>query len=188
MLHDDRKELFEYVFAVALNVLFLGVAALVLWPLGRAAMALELAKGYAIFWGVLLLTAAALIFVRRLLRIDIDSHFDAYVMSALALSALLQIGWCAFAAVTVDTFAATATGWIAAVLYVVGALACYVAYVAVSAFYMGSLYRMVNLGIALASYIVFSVWPAAGHALYFWASSRSISLTTFGSLGVTALS
>ena len=166
LLHDDRKELFEYVFAVALNVVFLGVAALVLWPLDRAAMALELAKGYWIFWGVLVLTAAVLIFVRRLLRIDIDSHYDAYVLSALAVSGLIQIGWCAFAAVTVDAFVTSSPGWIAAVLYVVGALACYVAYVAVSAFYMGSLYRMVNLGVALSSYVVFSVWPAAGRAIY----------------------
>ena len=166
LLHDDRKALFEYVFAVVLNVVFLGVAALALWPLDRAAMALALAKGYWIFWAVLVLTAAVLIFVRRILRIDMDSHYDAYVISALAVSGVIQIGWSAFAALTVDAFVSAATGWIAAILYIVGALACYVAYVAVSAFYMGSLYRMVNLGVALLSYIAFSVWPAAGRMIY----------------------
>ena len=166
LLHDDRNELFGYVFAVALNVVFLGVAALVLWPLERAAMALELAKGYWIFWAALVVTTAALVFVRRLLRVDIDSHANVYVISALVVSGLIQIAWSAFAAVTVDAFVAAAPGLIAALLYIVGALACYVTYVAVSAFYMGTLYRMVNLGVALSSYIVFSVWPAAARTIY----------------------
>ena len=188
LLHDDQNDLFNYLFAVVLNVVFLGLAALLLWPLDRTAMVLELARGYLIFWIVLGLTGGLVYCVRRLLRVDIDSHFDAYVISALMVSGLIQAAWSPYAAITVDAFIPAASVWTSAILHGVGVLACYIAYVAVSAFYMGSLYRFVNLGVALLSYIVFAVWPATGQTIYFWASSRSISLTNFGSFGVTALS
>jgi hypothetical protein len=58
--------------------------------------------------------------------------------------------------------------WIVSILYAAGFLSCWVAYVAVSALFMGSLYRLVNLGVALPGFIVFSVWPAAGRAIYGW--------------------
>ena len=52
------------------------------------------------------------------------------------------------------------------ILYVFGLLSCWVTYVAISAFYMGSLYRIVNLWVMAVSYAVFCVWPAAGRAIY----------------------
>ena len=168
LLHEDQKEWFEYLFALVLNVVFLALAALLLWPLGRAAMALQLAKGYWIFWSVLIGTAIVLRVAQRLFRVDIDSRFDAYVLSGLVVSAVVQAGWCAYAALTVESFASGMSGWIVAVIYAVGFLSCWVAYVAVSALYMGSLYRLVNLGVALASFIVFSVWPAAARAIFGW--------------------
>ena len=54
------------------------------------------------------------------------------------------------------------------ILYVIGVLSCYVASVIVGAFYMGGLYKMVNLPLAIVSFIVFSVWPNAGTAIYGW--------------------
>lgn len=168
LLHDDQKELFEYLYATVLNVVFLLLATLLLWSVDKTAMALQLAKGYWVFWIVLILTAVLVTVVQRLFRVDIDSHVNAYVFSALAVGGFLQTGWSAFAALTVDSFVAGAPGWIVAILYGVGILSCYIAYAAVSALYVGSLYRLVNLGIAVVSFVIFSVWPAAGSAIYGW--------------------
>ncbi|MGH9903459.1 MAG: hypothetical protein ACRD68_16755 [Pyrinomonadaceae bacterium] len=168
LLHDDQKELFEYLYANVLNIVFLALIALLLWPLGRVMMAFRLAKGYWLFWIVLLVTAAVLVLFRRIFRVDMDSHFDAYVISALVVSCFLQAGWSAFVALTVHSFVASAPAWMVAILYAVGVLSCYVAFAVVSAFYPGSLYRLVNLALAAVSFIVFSVWPAAGRAIYGW--------------------
>lgn len=168
LLHEDRKELFDYLFAVAQNVVFLALAALLLWPLGKAATALGLARGYWGFWTVLILTSALVAILQRLLRVDMYSHPDAYVISGLAVGGVVQSGWSAFAALTVRGSAAGAPLWLAAVLYFVGLLSCWVAFNVVAAYYVGSIYRMTNLILAPASFALFCVWPAAGRALYGW--------------------
>jgi hypothetical protein len=172
LLHEDQKELFDYLLANVLNIVFLALAALLLWPLGRAMMAFHLAKGYCLFWGALIVTAAVVVLLQRIFRVDMYSHFDAYVISGLAVSGFLQAGWSAFAALVVRGSVADAPTWVAAILYAVGVLSCYVACVAVSAFYVGGLYRMVNLPLAMLSFVVFSVWPAAGRAIYGWFFDR----------------
>ena len=168
LLHEDQKELFDYLFAIALNIVFLALAALLLWPLGRVIIALRLAKGYWIFWAVLIVTASALVLAQRIFRMDLYSRFDAYVISALILSGFLQVGWSAFVALVIDSSISGAPIWKIIILYGVGVFSTYVACVIVYAFYMGSLYRMVNLVLAMVSFIVFSVWPGAGVAIYGW--------------------
>jgi hypothetical protein len=168
LLHEDQKEFFDYLFALVLNIAFVGLALLLLWPLGESRMAWRLAKGYWIFWTVLIVTSAAMLLVQRLFRMDLYSRFDAYVISGLALGGFIQIGWSAFAAPVVRTSVADASVWVAIVLYGVGVVSCYVAAVIVGAYYIGGLYRMVNLPLAILSFIVFSVWPRAGLAVYGW--------------------
>lgn len=58
--------------------------------------------------------------------------------------------------------------WKAVVVYVIGLVSCYVAAVIVGAFYVGGLYRMINLGVAAISFVTFSIWPSSGVALYGW--------------------
>jgi hypothetical protein len=168
LLHDDQKELFEYLSANVLNIVFLALSALLLWPIGKAMMAFNFAKGYWLFWIVMILTAGLVILFQRIFRVDMYSHFDAYVISALAVSGFLQAGWSAFAALVVRSFVADTPAWVAVILYVVGVLSCYVACCIVSAFYIGSIYKLVNLPLAVVSFVVFSVWPAAGRAIYGW--------------------
>lgn len=168
LLHDDQKELFDLLFAVALNILFVALVALLLWPLGRASMAFRLAQGYGIFWLAMDALTVLLLLFRRIFRVDMYSHFDAYLISALAVSGFLQAGWSAFAALTVRDFAAGAPVWTAAALYVVGFLSCHVAFQIVAAYYSGSIYRYVNVLLAFVSFVVFSVWPAAARVLYGW--------------------
>ncbi|HEX8282143.1 MAG TPA: hypothetical protein VF588_02260 [Pyrinomonadaceae bacterium] len=168
LLHEDQNELFHYLFAVALNAVFLAAVALLLWPLGKAATALSLARGFWAFWTVMILTTALVLMVRRLFRIDIDTHPDAYVIMALLVSGVLQAGWSAFAALNARDSAHGAPLWLAALLYFVGLLSCWVAFNVVAAYYMGSIYRMTNLIVAAASFVLFCAWPAAGRALFGW--------------------
>lgn len=168
LLHNDQKRLFDYLYANALNLVFLALTALLLWPLARAMMGLRLAKGYWLFWIILHVTAAALILSRRIFRVDVDSHFDAYVILALVVSVFLQAGWSAFAALTVQGFVVGTPVWVVVILYLVGLLSSYVASAVVCALFVGNIYRLVNLPLGVISFILFSVWPAAGRAIYGW--------------------
>jgi hypothetical protein len=168
LLHEDQKEVFNYLFAVVLNAVFLALVALLLWPLGRAATALSLAKGFWGFWTLLIITGSLVGLLQRLFRVDLYSHADAYIISGLVVGGVIQAGWSAFAALVVRDAVAGASVWVAIALYPVGLLSCWVAFNAVSAYYIGSIYRMANLIIAAVSYILFCVWPAAARVLFGW--------------------
>jgi hypothetical protein len=168
LLHEDRKELFDYLFAVVLNALFLALTALLLWPLGRASLALQLAKGYWGFWAAVIVTASLLVLAQRIFRMDLYSRSNAYIISALVVSGFVQVGWSAFAALIVYNSATGAPVWMMIILYAVGVVSSYVACVIVGAFYMGGVYKMVNTALALVSFILFSIWPAAGGTIYGW--------------------
>lgn len=168
LMHDEQKEVFDALFASVLMIVFLGLSALLLWPLGRAAMTLRLMKGYWLFCIVMYTTSVAVVLLQRALRLDLDSHFDAYVISGLAVGGFLQVGWSAFAVLTVHGLTGGAPVPVAVIIYAVGLLSCYVAFNIVSAFYVGSIYRSTNLLLAVASFIIFSVWPASGRAMYGW--------------------
>lgn len=168
LLHEDQKEFFDYLFALVLNIVFVGLLALLLWPLGRAFLAWRLAKGYWIFWTVLIATSMVMVLAQRVFRMDLYDRFDAYVISGLVVSGFLQVGWSAFVAPVVRTSAADASVWVAVVLYGAGVISSYVAAVIVGVYYMGGIYRMVNSALAIVSFILFSIWPAAGLAIYGW--------------------
>ena len=168
LLHEDQKDFFNYLFAVVLNAIFVGLVALLLWPAGKAATALSLGRGYWAFWTLLIITSMLVGLWQRLFRVDMYSHPNAYIIVALVVSGLQQAGWSAFAALTVRDAAAGAPLWLAAALYFVGLLSCWVALQIVSAYYMGSIYRMANLIIATACFLLFCVWPVAGRVLFGW--------------------
>ena len=168
LMHEDQKDLWEILFASLLNIVFLLLIALLLWPLGSPGLAWRLAKGYSVLWGVVYLAAMLVNRIQDYFRVNIYDHADAFVYSNLTVSCILQIGWSAFAALIVHSFVAGASLWIAAILYLVGVLSCLVAFYVVSAFYQGHIYRFISLPFALVAYIVFSVWPASGRVLFGW--------------------
>jgi len=168
LMHDDQKELFEVLVAATLNVVFLALIALLLWPLGKPMLAFRLAKGYAILWIVSFVTIVLVQRIYRFFHVDMYSHADAYVLSNLAISCFLQAGWSAFAALTVQSFIVSTPIWIVVTLYLVGVLSCLIAFFAVSSFYQGHIYKMVSLPLALVSFITFSTWPASGRVIYGW--------------------
>ena len=165
-MHDDQKELFEIIVAIAMNVVFLALIVLLLWPLGRPLLAFRLAKGYGVLWGLTFVAAVLGNRIQEFFRVNIYDRANAYVISNLAVSCFLQVGWSAFAALTVHSFVRGAPVWIAVILHVVGALSCLIAFFAVSSFYQGHIYKMVSLPLALVSFIVFSAWPAGSRLMY----------------------
>jgi hypothetical protein len=168
LLHEEQKEFFEYLFAIVLNTVFLLLVTLLLWPLGRVGMAWQLAKAYWIFWTAVILIACLVALAHRIFRMDLYSHANAYIIIGLVTSGFLQVGWSAFVAPIIYNSVSGAPVWLAIVLYALGVTSCWVAAVIVAAFYLGSLYRMVNLTLSILSFVVFSVWPAAGSAIYGW--------------------
>jgi len=168
MRQDDQKELFEILFAIILNVVFLALLALLLWALGMPALAFRLAKGYAILWVVVFVTAVLVNRIHRLFRVNLYDHSNAYVISNLAISCFFQAGWSAFAALTIHSLVPGAPVWVAVALYLVGALSCLITFFAVSSFYQGHIYKMVSLPLALVCFIVFSIWPGSGRVVYGW--------------------
>jgi len=168
LLHEDQKEWFDYFFALSLNAVFVAVIALLLWPFGKATVALSLGKAYWMFWTVLIVTSAVMVLAQRIFRMDLYSHYDAYVISGLIVSGFVQVGWSAYAASVVRSSAAEASIAVAIVLFIVGVISSWVASVIVGVYYMGSIYRTVNSLLGILSFVVFCVWPAAGLAIYGW--------------------
>ncbi|HEX7173785.1 MAG TPA: hypothetical protein VF240_00685 [Pyrinomonadaceae bacterium] len=166
--HDDQKDLFEVLVASAMNVVFLALSLLLLWPLGRPLLAFRLAKGYGVLWGLTCVAALLGNRVQEFFRVNIYDRSNAYVISNLAVSCFLQVGWSAFAALSVNHFVSGAPVWMTVTLYLVGVLSCLVAFFAVSSFYQGHIYKLVSLPLALLSFIVFGVWPAGGRLMYGW--------------------
>jgi len=168
LMDEEQKDLFEILFASVLNLVFLALIALLLWPLGSPIMAWRLAKGYSVLWGVICLASMLLKGIHHLFRVNIYDHADAFIFSNLAVSCILQTGWSAFAALIVHSFVAGLPLWLAVILYLTGVLSCFVSFTAVSAFYQGHIYKIISLPLALVGYIVFSVWPASGRLLFGW--------------------
>ena len=168
LLHDDQKEVFDHLFAAVLNLLFLAVLILLFWWCGKISFSIHILKGYWVFWILLAVTALLLSVFYRIFRVDMYSHFDAYVIAALIVSGLLQVGWSAFAALTVKDSISGSPIWLVVLTYTGGAVSCYVTLTLLSAYYSGSIYRHVNALLGLISFIVFAKWPATATFAYGW--------------------
>jgi hypothetical protein len=168
LLHEDQKDLFELLFACVLNIVFLSLVALLLWPLGSPMLAWRLAKGYSVLWGMIYLAVMLVGRIQAYFRVNIYDHPDAFVYSNLAVTCILQAGWAAFTALIVHNYVGGTPLWLAVSLYLVGGLSCLVAFIAVSAFYQGHVYKFISLPFALVCFVVFSVWPAIGRTLFGW--------------------
>jgi hypothetical protein len=165
---DDNKTLWELIAAGLFLVVFLAIAALSLWGMGKAGLVFRLTKGYALFWVVLSLASWVLRFVQQMLRVEFDPPSNVYVFTNLGLSAFLQAGWSPFAALTVGSVLAGSSTGLTVGLHLVGFISSLVASGMVGVFYQGTLYKLVNAPLAVISYIAFVVWPAMGRAIYGW--------------------
>ena len=133
---DNRRDATEVLIALGLNVLFLALTVLLFWPLGQVPLALLWAKGYAVYWLAVVVSVLLLTLLERLFRIDPEEQYTIYVGGNMVVSVVLVLGWSAFAALAVDG-AADAVVWVAGILYLVGGLTGYAAFVVATAFYKG---------------------------------------------------
>lgn len=154
--------------ASVLNLAFLAIAAVLLLPLGEGRMLLRLLAGYWVLWGVLGMVTAATVLIIRRFRVDTDVPSDAYLLSNLLASAVVTACWAGFAALQADSAAAGEPLWAAILLYVVGLLASWIAFTVISTFYQGTLYRDVNLAVAVGGYVLLVAWPAAARFAFGW--------------------
>lgn len=168
LMQEEQKELWDFLVALVINLLFLGVIALLLWPLGSLSLVGSLAKGYGLLWLAIFVTVILLGGIQRFFRMNMYDRANAYFFSTLAVSCLLQIGWSAFVALTITGFTTGLPLWQVALLYVVGFLSGLIAFWDVSSLYSGQLYRLISLPLALVSYLVFSLWPAGANLLFGW--------------------
>jgi hypothetical protein len=168
LVKNISAEAWELLTAFVLNLLFLALSALLLWPLHMTAMTFRLAKGYVILWVVVFIAHLTVNFIQKLFRVDMYTHADAYLISNLIISCFLVAGWSAFAALTVRGFGADASNRVTFVLYLFGVLSSLIACLIVGSFYRGSIYKLVNLPLAFACLLLFALWPATGRMIYGW--------------------
>lgn len=168
LMHDDQQELFNALFALALNGIFLALVALVMWPLGKLPLASTLARGFGGLWIALIVSSLLLTAVQRLLRVDLDSRYTSYVISTLVVSTLLQVGWTAFAAQTAHAFSAGAAIRLGAVIYLLAFLSCWIASQVIAVSFAGQIYKVVNLALIPIAFAIFSLWPAGAQMLFGW--------------------
>jgi len=168
LIHDAQKDLFELLFALVLNILFLALIALLLWPLDQLRLAFQLAKGYGVLWIVVSITTLLLNQTQRRFRVNLYDHANTYVLSNLVISCLLQVGWSAFAVLTLHASVTGVPSWLTLFLYLGAVLSCFIAFLVVSAFYQGQIYRLFSLLLAVVSFLIFSLWPASARYLYGW--------------------
>jgi hypothetical protein len=165
----SRDEATENIrWGVVWNVLVLVVIAVMLLPVGRWRLLWELTRGFAVLWGVLLLTAWLVYVLQRRLRIEDDPPSDAFVLSNMAVCVVLLMMWGGYSALLVRASTTGAPLWQSILVHAAGVLAAHAAFSAICAIYVGSIYRMISLGSAVGSFALFAAWPAAARALFGW--------------------
>lgn len=162
------EELLDFSIIAGINLLFLGLIALALWPLGWLALVGQLAWGFLGLWILLFLSATLLGWVERWLRINMYDRYNLYFLLNLLTSLWLILGWSSIAAQLVSHAAATESGWRVAILMGVGLLSSYVGSLVVTLIFRGTLYQLASMPAALLGYILFSLWPASGQFMYGW--------------------
>jgi hypothetical protein len=159
-ISEDVRQLgWDFLVAVLVNTIFLGLGALVLWAMGKAGLAGQLGKGLLLFTVVVALVAWVSGIVQSVLRIESDPPSNAYLLMNVVVSGALQLGWAGYAALAASRFAAGASLGIAVGVYAVGALSSFLSGTVVGAFYRGHLYKMINALLSIAGYGVFAAKP-----------------------------
>jgi hypothetical protein len=168
MLDRASAEAWQVIAAVALCLFLPAVAALALWPAGRAGVGFTMLKAFGLFWVVVFVVYALAAWAQRRLRVDLYSHADAFVGSNLLVGGVLMLGWTAFAALLTRAAAAGAGAWVLGLLHLFGLLSGVVACQVLGSFYSGQVYKLACLLVAVAGYALFAAWPAAARAAFGW--------------------
>lgn len=153
---------------LGVNGAFYMVSALLLWPLNKAPLSGQLAKGFCVFLIILLFAITLGVLLQKLFRIEDDPPSDAFVIMNILISGVVQLGWAAFAALAAREHAAGAW-WVAgSLVYLVGLIASWLAQMLTGAFFQGSIYKTITGLVALIGYLLFAFLPGAARALFGW--------------------
>ena len=166
LMQEKQQLLFEFLLALILNIIFLALITLLLWPLDRTALAYRLAKGYVLFWIVLYLSFLILSTIHRIFDVDLYTNVNAFIISNLIVGGFIMAGWSAFAALIFRSSLSGTPTWIGVILFFVGFLSSVIASQVAGFFYQGTIYKFTNLLIACAGFLVFAIWPASGHFIF----------------------
>ncbi|NJM42527.1 MAG: hypothetical protein HC853_18205 [Anaerolineae bacterium] len=170
-MKDMHEDLFTIGIVLALNALFIFLTALVLWPLGYIGLAWSLAKGFGLLWVATFGSIVLSNFIEQRFRVNLYDRPNTHLALNVLLSSALVCAWSAIAMNTLQN-AISASGnvplWLAVALHIVGLLACYAGFVVVTAFYRGTFYGLVGLGLALLCFVVFTLAPAIAKTLGGW--------------------
>lgn len=158
----------EILFGLGVNLLLLLLCLPIFWAIGFLSGWWQLARGFALLWLLLILINEGISLLYQWFRIDLYTHGNVYLVCNLVLSCLLQMGWSAFAALTLLHGPVALGGWTLILLAIVALLSCLVAFFIVSSIFRGVFYRLISLPVALVSLLLFGLWPAAAHFLYGW--------------------
>lgn len=153
---------------VALALVWFGLGALMLWPFEQAALCGHFVKGYPLLVGALIGAMVVCLVVHRVFRMESDPASDAFVITNVLVSGLVQAGWAAFVALEVAGVTPGATLGLSVVAHFVGFVASYVTTATTGAFFQGGIYKTACIVVSAGAYVVFAIWPGAGRAVYGW--------------------
>jgi hypothetical protein len=168
LLDNLPDETWDVLTAFGVGLVFVGLMALVLWPLEKARLALSFAKSYGIFWLVVHIVFLLLSTIQRVLGISLYDRINAYVASGLAVNSFLIMGWSAFAALTLPGFLEGTAVWVAVIIWMFAFLSTCIAWLIAASYFRGHIYKLVALPLAVASLLVFALWPAGARSIYGW--------------------
>lgn len=162
------ESVIDFLIPIVMNVAFITIAALVLWPMGKTSSAFQLAKGFVVFWVVTLVTVVAVAVVQRMLRISADNHEVAFIGSNVIHGMFLVTGWAAFASLVVHAATQNTTSVATIVIWIVGVLSCLMAYTILTTFHPGTIYTLFNSVTTILSFAIFGIWPGLAQKTYGW--------------------
>lgn len=162
------EELLDFSIILGINLLFLGLITLLLWPLGWLALVGQLTWGFLGLWILLFVFSALLGWVERWLRIDMYNRYNLYLLINVLVTLWFVLGWSTYAAQLTSHYSASEAGWRVVALAGIGLLSSYVGSLVVTLIFRGTIYHLISLPAVLLGYPLFVLWPASGQFVYGW--------------------
>jgi hypothetical protein len=154
-----KDELENIGILAGVTLAFLVFSSVLTLIIGRFEFTWGLTKGFAVLWLALFIVPSVQNFFLRLIRSNMYEKSGIYVGSNLLFTSLFCLIWVSFIVLLVQLNFSN-LGWLALILlYGLGLLSSYVGFGVVTAFYTGTLYRMVALILTILAYGLFCIRP-----------------------------
>ena len=158
----------DFVIPIVINLVFLIIVTLILWPMGKIQLSFQLGKGFIVFWLITLVSIVVVAAIQRRLRMSIYEHFTAFVISNLIHGLILLSCLAAFVSIAIHNATESGAFVVTVLLWIVGVLSCAVAHLILTTFHKGTIYALSNFVVTIVSFAVFGIWPALAQKTYGW--------------------